>query len=56
MKRRTRVIETFYIGPFRIGASASRGGVRGFLGVRTGRLGTSVSFPVGSRRRKGRKG
>jgi hypothetical protein len=49
-----RVTESFSIGPFRIGASAGRGGLRGFLGVRTGRASTSVSFPVG-RRRKNRK-
>jgi hypothetical protein len=54
MRRRTRITETFSIGPFRIGASAGRGGLRGLLGVRTGRASTSVSFPVG-RRRKGRR-
>jgi hypothetical protein len=55
MRRRTRISETFYIGPFRIGASAGRGGLRGILGVRTGRASTSVSFPVGGRRRKSRR-
>jgi hypothetical protein len=56
MKRRTRVSETFYFGPFRIGASAGRTGLRGFLGVRTGRASTSVSFPLAGRRRKGGRG
>jgi hypothetical protein len=53
--RSTRITEAFWIGPFRIGASFGRSGVRGFLGVRTGRrASTSVSFPAGGRR-KGRR-
>jgi len=56
MRRRTRVTETFRFGPFRFGASFGRSGVRGFIGIQTGRRSsTSVSFPVGGRRRQGRR-
>lgn len=58
MRSRARIGESFYIGPFRIRLSAPlsrRGQLWGSAGMRTGRRGwTSVSFPVGSRRRRRR--
>lgn len=55
--RSTRVTQAFWIGPFRFGASFGRSGTRGFIGARTGRRSsTSVSFPLGGRRRKQRRG
>jgi hypothetical protein len=52
-RRRTRISFSEGFGPFRIGLSAGRTGLRAFGGVRTGRRGwTSVSAPLGGRRRR----
>lgn len=58
MRSRTRVSESVGFGPFRIRLSAPlsrRGQLWGSVGMRTGRRGwTSVSFPVGGRRKRSR--
>jgi len=58
MRSRARVSESIGFGPFRLRLSAPlsrRGQLWGSVGMRTGRRGwTSVSFPVGGRRRRSR--
>jgi hypothetical protein len=56
MRRRTRISQSLYLGPFRLRLSAPLGGrgrVWGSAGVRTGRRGwASVSAPLGARKRR----
>ena len=57
-RSRTRVSETVYFGPFKIGGSAGRSGARGWGGVRIGRTWLDVSRWFGapvSRAQRGRK-
>jgi hypothetical protein len=54
-RSRVRISESISFGPFRFRLSAplGRGRLWGSVGMRTGRRGwTSVSFPVGSRRKR----